>query len=107
MVARTDVGVAVLVGRGDQEAESFQEYSMGNLEEFLEAARQDPGMVEVADTGPGSIYRAGTLALEQEASVDLFPKSPAKPPTEAIYDGEVETALVPSDTVLTDVPLPK
>ena len=35
--------------------------------------------------------------------MDLFPKSPAKPPTEAIYDGEVETALVPSDTVLTDV----
>ncbi len=67
MVARTDVGSAVLVVRGDLEAESFQEYSMANFGEFLDAARQDPGLVEVANPGPGSVYRAGTLALEREA----------------------------------------
>jgi tripartite-type tricarboxylate transporter receptor subunit TctC len=56
-------------------------------------------------SGAGTVYRAGTLALEREAGVDLAPKSPGKKtPTEAIYDGDVETALVPADgEILADV----
>lgn len=103
MVAQTDSGSALLVVRRDLEAESFQEYGIEDLDEFVEAAREDPGLVEVADPGAGTVYRAGTLALEREAGVDLSPKVPGKPSTEAIFDGEVEAAVVPADEVLTDV----
>ena len=81
---------------------------MGDFENFgdlVEAAREDPGFVEVADHGAETVYRTGTLALERESGLDLSPKSPAnKPPIQAIYDAEVEAALVPlDDQVLTDV----
>jgi tripartite-type tricarboxylate transporter receptor subunit TctC len=60
--------------------------------------------VEVADSGAGTVYRAGGLALEREAGVDLSLKSPGgKTPTEALRDGDVEAALVPTDEALTDV----
>ncbi len=103
MVAQTDSGSALLVVRGDLEAESFQAYGLEDFGEFVEAAKEDPGLVEVADAGPGTVYRAGTLALEREVGIDLAPKAPGKPPTEAIYDGDVEAALVPADEVMTDV----
>lgn len=103
MVAQTDAGSAVLVVRKDPEAESFQENIEG-FGAFVSAAEEDPGLVEVADAGPDTVYRAGTLALERAAGIDLSPKSPGgKTPTEAIYDGDVEAALVPTDEVLIDV----
>ena len=103
MVAQTDSGSAVLVVRKDPEAESFQD-RIEDLGGFIAAAKEEPGLVEVADPGPGTVYRAGTLALEREAGIDLAPKSPNKPLTESIYDGDVEAALVPAEgEVLTDV----
>ena len=104
MVARTDVGSAILAVRGDLEAESFQSYGLEDFEDFVETAREDPGLLEVADAGAGTVYRAGTLTLEREAGVDLSPKHFAnKTPTEALYDGDVEAVLVPADEVMTDV----
>jgi tripartite-type tricarboxylate transporter receptor subunit TctC len=105
MAAQTDVGFAVLVAKGDPEVETLQWEDFEGFGDFVEAAEEDPGFVEVADPGAGTVYRAGTLALEEEAEIDLSPKSPAnKAPTEAVYDAEVETALVPLDAVvLSDV----
>jgi tripartite-type tricarboxylate transporter receptor subunit TctC len=103
LVAQTDSGSALLVVRGDQESESFQTYDLENLDGLVAAAKEDPGLVEVADVGPGTVYRKGVLDLEREAGIDLSPKSQGKPPVEAIYDGDVEAALVPADEVLTDV----
>ncbi|HYQ85410.1 MAG TPA: tripartite tricarboxylate transporter substrate-binding protein, partial [Rubrobacter sp.] len=98
MVAQTDRGFAVLVTKGDPEIETLQGDDFENFGDFVKAARTDPGFVEVADAGPGTVYRAGTLKLEDELGVDLSPKSPAhKSPVEAIYNGDVETALVPLD----------
>jgi tripartite-type tricarboxylate transporter receptor subunit TctC len=98
MVAQTDRGFAVLVAKGDPEIETLQGEDLDDFGDFVKGAREDPGFMEVADTGPETVYRAGTLNLEDELGVDLSPKSPAhKSPVEAIYDGDVETALVPLD----------
>ena len=98
MVAQTDRGFAVLVTKGDPEIETLQGADFENFGDFVKGARKDPGFVEVADAGPGTVYRAGTLKLEDELGVDLSPKSFAhKSPVEAIYNGDVETALVPLD----------
>jgi tripartite-type tricarboxylate transporter receptor subunit TctC len=105
MAAQTDVGFAVLVAKGDPEVETLQWEDFEGFGDFVEAAREEPGFVEVADPGSGTVYRAGTLALEDEIGIDLSPKSPAeKAPIQAIYDAEVEVALVPLDAVvLSDV----
>jgi tripartite-type tricarboxylate transporter receptor subunit TctC len=105
MAAQTDSGFAVLVAKGDPEVETLQWEDFEDFGDFLAVAKEDPGFMEVADPGAGTVYRAGTLALEREAGVDLAPKSPGKKtPTEAIYDGDVETALVPADgEILADV----
>lgn len=101
MAAQTDVGFAVLVAKGDPEVETLQWEDFEEFGDFVRAAREDPGFVEVADPGAGTVYRAGTLALEEEIGIDLSPKSPAnKAPTQAVYDAEVETALVPLDAVV-------
>ncbi|HKH12676.1 MAG TPA: tripartite tricarboxylate transporter substrate-binding protein [Rubrobacter sp.] len=101
MAAQTDVGFAVLVAKGDPEVETLQWEDFESFDDFVGAAEEDPGFVEVADPGAGTVYRAGTLALEEEIGADLSPKSPAnKSPTEAIYDADVETALVPLDAVV-------
>ena len=98
MVAQTDRGFAVLVTKGDPEIETLQGDDFENFRDFVKEAREDPGFVEVADAGQGTVYRAGTLRLEEELDVDLSPKSFAhKSPVEAIYNGDVETALVPLD----------
>ena len=98
MVAQTDRGFAVLVTKGDPEIETLQGDDFENFGDFVKAAREDPGFVEVADAGPETVYRAGTLKLEDDLGVDLSPKSFArKSPVEAIYNGDVETALVPLD----------
>ena len=102
MVAQSGSGSAVLGVRKDPEAESFQA-SMESFEDFVAAAKEEPGMVEVADPRANTVYRAGTLALEWEAGIDLSPKSSGKEPMEALYDGDVEAVLVPADNVLTDV----
>lgn len=105
MAAQTDAGFAVLVAKGDPEVETLQWEDFERFGDFAAAAEEDPGFVEVADPGAGTVYREGTLALEEEIGIDLSPKSPAgKSPTEAVYDAEVETALVPLDAVvLSDV----
>ena len=105
MAAQTDVGFAVLVAKGDPEVETLQWEDFEDFGDFVEAAKEEPGFVEVADPGADTVYRAGTLTLEREAGVDLVPKSPAnKTPIQAIYDGDVETALVPLEAVvLSDV----
>jgi tripartite-type tricarboxylate transporter receptor subunit TctC len=105
MAAQTDIGFAVLVAKGDPEVETLQWEDFENFGDFVEAAKEDPEFVEVADPGAETVYRAGTLALEEEIGIDLSPKSPAnKPPIQAIYDADVETALVPLDAVvLSDV----
>ena len=101
MAAQTDAGFAVLVVKGDPEVETLQWEDFERFEDFVGAAEKDPGFVEVADPGAGTVYRAGTLTLEDELGVDLSPKSPAnKSPVQAIYDAEVETALVPLDAVV-------
>lgn len=101
MAAQTDAGFAVLVAKGDPEVETLQWEDFESFGDFVGAAREEPGFVEVADPGAGTVYRAGTLALEEELGVDLSPKSPAnKAPTQAIYDAEVEAALVPLDAVV-------
>lgn len=101
MAAQTDEGFAVLVVKGDPEVETLQWADFERFGDFVEAAREDPGFVEVADPGTGTVFRAGTLALEGEIGVDLSPKSPAnKAPIQAIYDAEVEAALVPLDAVV-------
>jgi len=98
MVAQTDRGFAVLVAKGDPEIETLQGDDLDDFGDFVKGAREDPGFMEVADMGPETVYRAGTLELEDELGVDLSPKSPPhKSPVEAIYDGDVETALVPLD----------
>jgi tripartite-type tricarboxylate transporter receptor subunit TctC len=103
MVAQTDTGSAVLVVPADPEAESFQD-KIGNLGGFVRTAEEGPGLVEVADAGPGTVYRAGTLALERSAGIDLTPRSLGKnAAAQALYDGDVEAALVPTDEVLVDV----
>jgi tripartite-type tricarboxylate transporter receptor subunit TctC len=64
----------------------------------VKGAREDPGLVEVADAGRGTVYRAGAQKLERDLDVDISLKSFAnKSPVEAIYNGDVETALVPLD----------
>jgi tripartite-type tricarboxylate transporter receptor subunit TctC len=101
MAAQTDKGFAVLVAKGDPEVETLQWGDFEDFGDFVRAAKEDPGFVEVADPGAGTVYRAGTLALEEEIGADLSPKSPAnKSPTQAIYDAEVEAALVPLDAVV-------
>ena len=104
MVAQTDIGFAVLVAKGDPEVETLQWEDFEDFGDFVAAAKKNPEFVEVADPGPNTAYRAGTLALE-EIGIDLSPKSPAnKTPTEAIYDADVEAALVPLNVVvLSDV----
>lgn len=104
-VALTDRGCAVLVVREDPEVETLQYDDFEDFGDFVAAAREDPGLVEVADVGEGTVYRAGTLALEREAGLDLSPKSPAGgSPVQAIYDAEVEAGLVALDEeVLTEV----
>ena len=105
MAAQTDTGFAVLVAKGDPEVETLQWEDFEGFGDFVAAAEEDPGFVEVADPGSGTVYRAGTLALEEEIGIDLSPKSPAgKSPAQAVYDADVETALVPLDAVvLSDV----
>jgi tripartite-type tricarboxylate transporter receptor subunit TctC len=105
MAAQTDIGFAVLVAKGDPEVETLQWEDFEGFGDLVKAAREDPGFVEVADPGSDTVYRAGTLALEEEIGIDLSPKSPAnKAPTQAVYDAEVEAALVPLDAVvLSDV----
>ena len=105
MAAQTDTGFAVLVAKGDPEVETLQWEDFEDLGDLVDAAEEDPGLVEVADAGSGTVYRAGTLALEREAEIDLAAKSPAnKTPEEAIYDADVEAAPVPVDgVVLADV----
>ncbi len=101
MAAQTDVGFAVLVVKGDPEIETLQWADFEDFGDFVRAAKEDPGFVEVADPGAGTVYRAGTLALEEEVGVDLSAKSPAnKAPVQAIYDAEVDSALVPLDAVV-------
>jgi tripartite-type tricarboxylate transporter receptor subunit TctC len=103
MVAQVDSGAAVLCVKKDPEAESFQD-NLADLADFVVAAKEHPEWVEVADPGPDTIYRAGTLALEREAGIDLTPRFPGKkPPTGALYDGDVEAVLLPAEEVLTDV----
>jgi tripartite-type tricarboxylate transporter receptor subunit TctC len=98
MVAQTDKGFAVLVAIGDPEIETLQGDDFENFGDFVEGAREDPGLVEVADAGRGTVYRAGVLRLERDLDVDLSSKSFVnKSPVEAIYTGDVETALVPLD----------
>src|SRR5919112_3759156 len=84
MAAQTDVGFAVLVAKGDPEVETLQWDDFEGFGDFVDAAKEDPGFVEVADPGAGTVFRAGTLALEEEVGVNLSPKSPAnKSPTQA------------------------
>jgi tripartite-type tricarboxylate transporter receptor subunit TctC len=98
MVAQTDRGFAVLVAIGDPEIETLQGEDFEDFGDFVEGAKEDPGLVEVADAGQGTVYRAGALRLERDLDVDISPKSFAnKSPVEAIYNGDVETALVPLD----------
>jgi tripartite-type tricarboxylate transporter receptor subunit TctC len=98
MVAQTDRGFAVLVAIGDPEIETLQGEDFEDFGDFVEGAKEDPGLVEVADAGRGTVYRAGALRLERDLDVDVSPKSFAnKSPVEAIYNGDVETALVPLD----------
>ena len=98
LVAQTDKGFAVLVAIGDPEIETLQGDDFENFGDFVEGAREDPGLVEVADAGRGTVYRAGVLRLERDLDVDLSSKSFVnKSPVEAIYNGDVETALVPLD----------
>ena len=95
MVAQTDRGFAVLVAIGDPEIETFQGEDFENFGDFVEGAKEDPGLVEVADAGKGTVYRSGALRLERDLDVDISLKSFAnKSPVEAIYNGDVETALV-------------
>src|ERR671916_2712078 len=105
MAAQTDVGFAVLIAKGDPEVETLQWQDFEDFGDFVEAAKEEPGLVEVADPGADTVYRAGTLTLEREAGVDLLPRSPAnKTPIQAIYDADVEAALVPLEAVvLSDV----
>jgi tripartite-type tricarboxylate transporter receptor subunit TctC len=101
MAAQTDVGFAVLVAKGDPEVETLQWEDFEGFGDFARAAKEDPGFVEVADPGAGTVFRAGTLALEEKIGIDLSAKSPAnKSPVQAVYDAEVETALVPLDAVV-------
>ena len=101
VAARTDEGFAVLVAKGDPEVETLQWEDLETFGDFARAAEEDPGFVEVADPGAGTVFRAGTLALEEELGADLSPKSPKrKGPIQAIYDAEVEAALVPLDAVV-------
>ena len=98
MVAQTDRGFAVLVAIGDPEIETLQGEDFENFGDFVEGAKEDPGLVEVADAGPGTVYRAGALELKRDLGVDLSVKSfKNRSPVEAIYNGDVETALVPLD----------
>jgi tripartite-type tricarboxylate transporter receptor subunit TctC len=98
MVAQTDRGFAVLVAIGDPEIETIQGEDFENFGNLVEGAKKDPGLVEVADAGQGTVYRAGALRLERDLDVDISNKSFAnKSPVEAIYNGDVETALVPLD----------
>src|SRR3712207_1240512 len=95
MAAQTDVGFAVLVAKDDPGVETLQWQDFEDLGDFVEAAREEPGLVEVANLGADTVYRAGTLTLEREAGVDLLPRSPAnKTSIQAIYDADVEAALV-------------
>jgi tripartite-type tricarboxylate transporter receptor subunit TctC len=105
MVAQTDSGFAVLVAKGDPEVETLQWEDFEDLGDLVGAAKEEPGLVEVADQGAGTVYRAGALALEREAGIDLATKSPAsKTPVEAVHDSDVEAALVPFDAeVLSDM----
>lgn len=105
LVAQTDIGFAVLVAKGDPEVETLQWEDFETFGDFVEAAKEDPGFVEVADPGAGTVYRAGTLKLEEEIGIDLSPKSPvSKSPIQAIYDADVETAIVPLNAmVLSDI----
>jgi tripartite-type tricarboxylate transporter receptor subunit TctC len=105
LVAQTDSGFAVLVAKGDPEIETLQWEDFEDLGDLVGTAKDEPGLVEVADAGAGTVYRAGTLALEREAGIDLAEKSPAnKTPVEAVHDADVEAALVPLDAgVLADV----
>src|SRR3712207_2566902 len=65
MAAQTDVGFAVLVAKGDPEVETLQWQDFEDFGDFVEAAKEEPGLVEVADPGADTVYRAGTLTLER------------------------------------------
>src|SRR5215218_1621096 len=65
---------------------------------WRDVAAEEPEGHEIADAGRGTVYRAGALRLGRDLDVDISTKTFAnKSPVEAIYNGDVETALVPLD----------
>jgi tripartite-type tricarboxylate transporter receptor subunit TctC len=75
------------------------------IEEFLAAARKEPGKIGVANAGPGSIWHLAASALEDKTGVKFnhVPYQGAGPGVLALLGGHVEAAAVSPAEVATYV----
>jgi tripartite-type tricarboxylate transporter receptor subunit TctC len=75
------------------------------IEEFLAAARKEPGKIGVANAGPGSIWHLAASALEDKTGVKFnhVPFQGAGPGVLALLGGHVDAAAVSPAEVTTYV----
>ena len=75
------------------------------IEEFLAAAKKEPGKIGVANAGPGSIWHLAASALEDKTGVKFnhVPFQGAGPGVLALLGGHVEAAAVSPAEVTTYV----
>jgi len=66
------------------------------FEDFIAAAKENPGQLDVANSGAGSSYHAATGALEQGADIELSPVpfDGGAPAAAALTGGQVDAATV-------------
>lgn len=66
------------------------------FEDFVEAAKEQPGELSVANSGAGGSYNVATAILEQEANIELnpVPFDGGGPAATAVRSGDVDAATV-------------
>lgn len=75
------------------------------VDDFVAAAKADPGSLSVGNSGPGSIWHIATGAIEKEAGVDLnpVPFDGGAPAVGALVGGKIDAVTVGTSEVLSNV----
>jgi len=83
-IARLNADPAAITVRADA--------PWNTLEEFLDAARKQPGMMKLGNAGSGSVYHLSALGLEDKAGVKFnnIPYSGAAPAAVALLGGHID-----------------
>lgn len=76
-----------------------------SYEDFMSAAKKKSGKLSVGNSGPGSIWQAATVAMEQEANVKLkpVPFDGGAPAVAALVGGKIDAVSVAVAEVLSNV----